>query len=83
MSYLEGRKSGSKKDLAWTDYFDVIIVGGNKPAFLTDERDSLSLYKVRPSDGALNNIEFIPSDPRGMLAEGKVFQVCAYRCRSV
>lgn len=38
MNYLEGRKAGTKKDLKWADYFDVIIVGGNKPAFLEDDR---------------------------------------------
>jgi hypothetical protein len=38
MNYLEGRKTGDKKDLAWTKHFDLIISGGNKPAFLTDDR---------------------------------------------
>lgn len=77
MSYLEGRKTGANKDLKWTESFDVIIVGGNKPAFLTDDRDSLPLYRVRPSDGALSNLEFIPPQPAELqqfLAEGKVFQ---------
>ena len=38
MNYLEGKKAGTGKDLKWAEYFDVIIVGGNKPAFLEDER---------------------------------------------
>ena len=38
MNYLEGRKAGEDKDLKWADYFDVVIVGGNKPAFLEDDR---------------------------------------------
>jgi len=77
MSYLQGKKAGTKKDLKWTESFDVIIVGGNKPAFLTDDRDTLPLYRVRPADGALSNLEFIPSQPvelQEFLDEGKVFQ---------
>ena len=38
MNYLEGCKTGDDKDYVWTKYFDVIIVGGNKPAFLVDEK---------------------------------------------
>ena len=38
MNYLEGRKAGEEKDLKWAEYFDVVIVGGNKPAFLEDDR---------------------------------------------
>jgi hypothetical protein len=38
MNYLEGKKSGEEKDMEWAKYFDVIIVGGNKPSFLEDER---------------------------------------------
>lgn len=77
MSYLEGKNAGANKDLKWTESFDVIIVGGNKPAFLTDDRDSLPLYRVRPSDGALSNLEFIPNQPEELqefLSQGKVFQ---------
>ena len=37
MNYLESRRSGDNKTLKWTDSFDLIITGGNKPAFLTDE----------------------------------------------
>ena len=40
MNYLEGKKAGTEKDLKWAESFDVIIVGGNKPAFLEDERYS-------------------------------------------
>ena len=38
MNYLEGQKTHQHKDLAWTEYFDLIIVGGNKPAFLLEEK---------------------------------------------
>ena len=30
-------KCGDDKEGTWMDYFDVIIAGGNKPAFLLDE----------------------------------------------
>lgn len=46
MNYLEGRKAGEDKDLKWADYFDVIIVGGNKPAFLED--DNRCVLDLRP-----------------------------------
>jgi hypothetical protein len=29
---------GNDKDFKWMDAFDIIIVGGNKPAFLIDEQ---------------------------------------------
>ena len=40
MNYLEGRKTQAQGnlDLQWTEYFDLVIVGGNKPAFLLDDR---------------------------------------------
>jgi hypothetical protein len=38
MNYLEGKKTGSAKDLQWTEYFDLIIVGANKPSFMLDEK---------------------------------------------
>ena len=44
---LIGRKTGDSKDLNWMDYFDVIITGACKPAFLKDE-SSLSLFRVNP-----------------------------------
>ncbi len=37
MNYLEGKKVNDEKDFQWTEYFDLIIVGGNKPAFMLDE----------------------------------------------
>ena len=82
MNYLEGRKSGDKKDLHWTTYFDIVIVGGNKPAFLEDER-SLALFRVdvdvdhAAQEGSLQNVDSIPSrsaDVDRFLAEGKFFQ---------
>lgn len=41
MNYLHSKKAGDDLDLAWADYFDLIIVGGNKPSFLLDERYSM------------------------------------------
>jgi hypothetical protein len=39
MNYLQGRKAAAhERDDAWLEYFDLVIVGGNKPAFLLDER---------------------------------------------
>lgn len=35
---------GEYKDIDWKDLFHVIIVGANKPAFLTN--DALNLFKV-------------------------------------
>jgi hypothetical protein len=43
MNYLEGKKTGEKKDFQWMDHFDMIIVGGNKPAFMLDEGYSFFL----------------------------------------
>jgi hypothetical protein len=36
MNFLQAGKTGDQKDLEWTKYFDLIIVGANKPAFLND-----------------------------------------------
>jgi hypothetical protein len=39
MNFLQGRKAAPQDtDDAWMEYFDLVIVGGNKPAFLLDER---------------------------------------------
>ena len=40
MNYLEGgisKAHSTNRDAKWMEYFDLIIVGGNKPAFLLDE----------------------------------------------
>ena len=43
MNYLFARKFPPRQpgdeplDLKWAEYFDIVIVGGNKPAFLMDE----------------------------------------------
>jgi len=37
-SYLQDASAKSHvKEKSWMDYFDLIIAGGNKPAFLLDE----------------------------------------------
>lgn len=73
--------------MEWTEYFDLVVVLGNKPAFLIDER--LSFYQVNPDtsgeasmlDGThstITNIEYFPSrkeDVPGFLAKyGKFYQ---------
>jgi len=81
MNYLQGGKSGDKKDLRWAEYFDVIIVGGNKPAFLLNERSS-SPYRVNPQDGTLQSLDYIPEHPAEVeqfLQQGKFFQGGNYR----
>ena len=40
MNYLQGgstKATAANRDFAWMEYFDLVIVGGNKPAFLLDE----------------------------------------------
>ena len=69
MNYLQGKKSGKDIDLKWTDYFDLIIVAGNKPGFLVDDRDS-SLFRVDTSTSpeSLVNVELVPnSSGRGRI----------------
>ena len=45
-----------REGLDWTDLFDVVIVGANKPAFLTN--GALNLFRVdRDRDGELYNFE--------------------------
>lgn len=54
MSYLvHGR--GAHQDIKWQDLFDIIIVSGNKPAFLREEY--LSIFRVNETTGCLHNIE--------------------------
>lgn len=39
MNYLEGKKAlPEQRDSKWMEVFDLIIVGGNKPAFLLDDK---------------------------------------------
>merc|ERR1711916_67331 len=76
MNYLEGRKTGDSKDLDWMDYFDVIITGACKPAFLKDE-SSLSLFRVNAESHALKHIDVRPSGQKevdAFLQQGKLFQ---------
>lgn len=68
MNYLEGRKQGEEKDFKWTEYFDVILVFGCKPAFLEDDRGSLPLFRVHDNNMGeierLENIEVLPETNR-------------------
>jgi len=82
MNYLFARRQpgdGQPMDLRWADFFDVVIVGGNKPAFLMDE-GSLPLYKVDPATGGVRNVEVPPSSTqpeeveRFLQREGHIFQ---------
>lgn len=60
----------------WTGFFDVIIVGARKPAFLLDA--NLPLFRVRQDDGSLLNLENSEFSSAEKVAEvlraGKVFQ---------
>lgn len=44
MSYL--LNPSEPPSMRWTDFFDVIIVGANKPAFLLDERYPWAIYQL-------------------------------------
>lgn len=79
MNYLQGKKSGNDIDLKWTDYFDLIIVAGNKPGFLVDDRGALPLFRVDTSTSpeSLVNVELVPRTPQDVeefLQQGKIFQ---------
>ena len=71
MDYLVHGKN-EHQDIDWKDLFDVIIVGGGKPAFLSDAY--IPIFKVTES-GLLKNL-----DDNNLLSaeyirkEGKVFQ---------
>ncbi|KAG8469833.1 hypothetical protein KFE25_006288 [Diacronema lutheri] len=60
----------------WTGFFDVIIVGARKPAFLLDS--NLPIFRVRQSDGSLLNLENAEfasaASVAAVLRAGKVFQ---------
>eukprot|EP01038_Epipyxis_sp_PR26KG_P012807 gene12807-17168_t len=78
MNYLYNKSEGNSKTFEWMDYFDIIICGGNKPAFLIDEKSSLSLYKINIEDGSLLNIDTLPTNSKETIEflnhHGKVFQ---------
>lgn len=78
MNFLMGNPPGVL-ELAWLDLFDVVIVGANKPAFLTDPR--LWMYRVDPAslEGKLSNTEgVIDGNAEAFLREGKVLQGGSY-----
>jgi 5'-nucleotidase len=79
MNYLQAKKVGDDVDMKWTEYFDLIIVAGNKPGFLVDDRGALPLFRVDTTTlpESLSNVEMIPSLPsqvEAFLEEGKIFQ---------
>lgn len=61
---------------SWTDFFDVIIVGARKPAFLLDAHMPLFRVRADGSLGNLDNAEFYAGRDAvdSLLGEGKVFQ---------
>mmetsp|Transcript_27308 Transcript_27308/g.63912 ORF Transcript_27308/g.63912 Transcript_27308/m.63912 type:complete len:431 (+) Transcript_27308:104-1396(+) len=79
MSFLLGADAAAFGHADWTGFFDVIIVGARKPAFLLDA--NLPIFRVRP-DGALLNLENAefssPASVTKVLAAGKIFQGGTY-----
>ncbi|KAK4537407.1 hypothetical protein CDCA_CDCA12G3432 [Cyanidium caldarium] len=74
MNFLMGNAPGVLHD-DWLQLFDVVIVGANKPGFLTDPR--LWMYRVDPStpQGRLSNTEgIIDGRVDDFLREGRVLQ---------
>ena len=77
MNYLFAKLAGDEKNNNWMEVFDVIIVGGNKPAFLTDEGKLPLLRITDTSSGKLENIDSIPRTPAEVetfISRGKCFQ---------
>jgi HAD superfamily 5'-nucleotidase-like hydrolase len=72
MNYLEGKKKGDECDFAWMDYFDLIIVDGQKPSFL--EKDDMPLYRYNFLKNTISAIDYRSEDPKDIMAAGKVFQ---------
>lgn len=79
----DGGNAGAAKEasppppppLNWEDMFDVIVVGANKPGFLTEE--FLNLFRVQRDTGVLQNVEDKDALSHEYLAScegGKVFQ---------
>lgn len=66
-----------KKFSSWIGFFDVIMVGANKPAFFREE--GLPLYRVNVEDGTLSNLDTLSIDNDTLLKSGKVFQGGNYR----
>jgi 5'-nucleotidase len=88
MNYLFHQGKGGQLDLEWTEYFDLVVVLGNKPAFLIDEK-SLSFYQVIPNQtgngsmlagthSTIKNIECFPGRdeevPSFLEKYGKIYQ---------
>src|SRR5688572_18974293 len=63
MTYLMNDKLGG--DPSWRSYFDIIIVGGAKPAFFTDKNP---FVEIDPQSGA------VAGEVKGPLQRGKVYQ---------
>lgn len=69
MDYLVHGQGGNH-EIKWEELFDLIVVGGNKPAFL--QEDYLSIFRV-DSAGQLHNIEDKDSIHRDILQQHKIF----------
>lgn len=76
MTFLLGHGAAAFGHADWTGFFDVIIVGARKPAFLLDA--NLPIFRVRQDDGSLRNLENAEfasaAKVAQVLAAGKVFQ---------
>jgi 5'-nucleotidase len=63
----------------WIDFFDLVIVGSCKPAYMIDP--FLNLFRVNPKTGSLHNTDGVyeiealePNGASKFLSNGKVFQ---------
>lgn len=69
MNYLN---EGMGKEGSWKDYFDLVITGSCKPAFLQDPH--LSLFRVNTDSYSLTNTDGVTGEASEFLEQGKVFQ---------
>ncbi|KAH8064163.1 5'-nucleotidase [Aureococcus anophagefferens] len=80
MNFLLGK---TVDDRGWMDLFDVIVVGGGKPAFLGDGRRDMLRVDTTSNMGTLHNFVGKPVDEIGgdafLAREGKVFQSGTWR----
>lgn len=73
MNFLSGNDKEEDRNEDWLEYFDLVITGSCKPAFLQDSY--LSLFRVNVDDHTLVNTDGPDAGKVSKyLSEGKVFQ---------